>query len=77
MQDILEEAGRRPLGAPIFCRHQAWYSRDGIKVRFARLVGLGAEQPGLLTTAAAYQVAYLKILSVIPECDANCPCQAE
>jgi hypothetical protein len=77
LQDILEHAGRRPSGLPVFCRHQAWYGRDGIKVRFARLVGLGAEQPGLLTTAAAYQVAYQKIFSVIPECDANCPCQAE
>src|SRR5437899_8245817 len=77
LQDLLHEAGRRPTAELPFCRYQAWYGRGGIKIRLARLVGLGAEQPGLLTTVAAYEVGYRRVFAAIPECDEDCSCQGE
>jgi hypothetical protein len=42
---------------------------------FCRLVGLGAEQPGLLTSVEAYRVGYETLFAALPECDENCSCE--
>ena len=72
--DLLHEGSRGSSAKGPFCRYETWYGRGGLKIRMAGLVGLGAEQPGLLTSVPAYQVAYETIFSVIPECDKNCGC---
>jgi len=72
--DLLQEGSRGLSAKGPFCRYETWYGRGGLKIRMARLVGLGAEQPGLLTSVPAYQVAYETIFSAIPDCDEKCGC---
>jgi hypothetical protein len=77
LQDLRREASWRAAARSPFCRFEAWYGRAGLKVRLSRLVGLGAEQPGLLNSVAAYQVVYETLFAALPECDEDCPCQRE
>jgi hypothetical protein len=77
LQELFDEACSPSITARPYCRMAAWYGPgpDGLKVRLARLVGLGAEQPGLLTSVEAYRVAYETVFAALPECDENCSCE--
>jgi hypothetical protein len=77
LQELFEEACSPPITARPYCRMASWYGPgpEALKVRLARLVGLGAEQPGLLTSVEAYRVAYETVFAALPECDENCCCE--
>lgn len=63
-----------------FCAHDHWYGYSeypGLKKRLARLVGWDAtlepEQPGMLASQYAYDIAYDTIYEALPSCR-NCGC---
>jgi hypothetical protein len=77
LQELFDEACTPEVGKRPYCRLTTWYGRgkDGLKVRLAQLVGLGSEQPGLLTSVEAYRVGYETLFAALPECDENCSCE--
>jgi hypothetical protein len=74
LQDLFAEAEREPPAGEVYCAAMAWYGWGGLKARMCDLVGNGAEQPGLLATSPAYDVAYDTLLEVLPDCDPECAC---
>lgn len=59
-----------------FCANRVWYGQNGwgFKQRFSELVGWGSNSPHeLLHTKEAYDVAYRKLYSALPDCR-NCSC---
>ena len=69
------KAIRDNKGQPSFCANRVWYGvghQAGFKERLCRLVGYDASDPRL-QTSAAYDVAYHKVYSALPDCR-NCSC---
>jgi len=44
---------------------ECWFGKRGLHARMCRLVGYGAEQPGLLASPAAYEIAYSKLVAAM------------
>jgi hypothetical protein len=74
LQDLFAEAERGLPPGEAYCSELAWFGRGGLKARMCDLVGYGAEQPGLLATSRAYDVAYDTLIEALPDCDPGCLC---
>lgn len=76
LKDLFEEAGAVRPNGPHFCANWVWVRR--IKPKLLSLIGWnrGYDDPGadrLLTTSAAYDLAYDAIYNELPNCR-NCGC---
>jgi hypothetical protein len=81
LNNLLAEArGHHASRAPDFCANAAWYGYlgfPGLKPRLLQLVGFErAERHPVLSTPAAYDVAYDFLCDALPNCRGRCPCLA-
>lgn len=49
-----------------FCANRVWYG--GLKKDLCGLVGWNCKSPSILNTEAAYEIAYDKVYSALPDC---------
>lgn len=80
LQALLDEAKSVDGSDEHFCANRVWYgnarNRNGIKERLCRLVGWDVRRHGgsaLLSSEAAYDVAYETIYDALPGCR-ECGC---
>ena len=75
LQDLLEEARAVKVeGRNIFCANYIWYRDPNLRRRLIQLVGWVRSDSPLLSTEAAYSVAYRTVYSALPNCrGCSCP----
>lgn len=80
LQALLDEATTTDGSGEHFCANRVWYgsarNRNGLKERLCRLVGWDIRRRGgpvLLSSEAAYDVAYETIYDALPDCR-ECGC---
>jgi hypothetical protein len=62
LAELVGEAAREFAANDLVSWEEAWFGKEGLRARMCRLVGYGAEQPGLLSTMAAFERAYNQIV---------------
>jgi len=71
--DLQREAKAVNGDAPHFCANAVWYGPGGLRERVIALVGEDRRPDPLLGTSAAYDVAYHRVYTALPNCR-NCGC---
>lgn len=79
LNELYKEAKSiKPEPGKVFCANVVWYAESpggrDMKQRLCRLVGWDRRGDGILGTSEAYDVAYDKIYSALPDCQGKCGC---